>query len=448
MKNNLKKLLSMILVVSVVLSCITVPSFAASYSKRSDAVRKYIRNANRLISLNPIEGSSVTYAPSKNKTEKSKLTSTQKKYYEIILKNARNIKELEYKNLSDQKFDDLDTAWRAVKADHPEYSNCLFYEDTCNEDGHIDYMHFFYKDFKGKKRLTTNKQKKMLKRDISNYTKNLNSIVTAIINGMPKNVSTIDKYRYFALVLSYCTKYNYAAANASVDDERFQTNEAMGKAWTMDGCLIYGTAVCEGYARAYKHLCNKAGLYCEYVSGMGRKTDSVSHAWNLVKIDNGTYYVDVTWMDEEKINSGNYYNHFLMTEKERGFKVKYEKVTATGKKSYRNILKKQFTTPAQLKGYRLANSYDGKSLNWSKTKKKNIVVEIESYSLDLQEIFFDDGTILPESDYTCTSTELGIKITINGSSENFFNGLKSEYNDLHFNFNQDAYTIVEIHVVK
>ena len=40
--------------------------------------------------------------------------------YEIILKNARNIKELEYKNLSDQKFDDLDTAWRAVKADHPD----------------------------------------------------------------------------------------------------------------------------------------------------------------------------------------------------------------------------------------------------------------------------------------------------------------------------------------
>ena len=53
--------------------------------------------------------------------------------------------------------------------------------------------------------------------------------------------------------------------------------------------------VCEAYAEAFKHLCNKLGIPCVYVCGTAL---GESHAWNYVKMeDNNWYAVDVTWND-------------------------------------------------------------------------------------------------------------------------------------------------------
>lgn len=56
-------------------------------------------------------------------------------------------------------------------------------------------------------------------------------------------------------------------------------------------------AVCEGYAALLKTLCNKAGIKCEMVEGIGRAQKGLDdlHGWNAVLIGNVWQLLDVTW---------------------------------------------------------------------------------------------------------------------------------------------------------
>ncbi len=69
--------------------------------------------------------------------------------------------------------------------------------------------------------------------------------------------------------------------------------------------LIKKEALCGGYAKAYDLLCRKAGLSTIYVTG---NTLFGSHAWNMIRIDDHWYHVDVTWMDD----SGDFYGSFML----------------------------------------------------------------------------------------------------------------------------------------
>ena len=55
--------------------------------------------------------------------------------------------------------------------------------------------------------------------------------------------------------------------------------------------LVGGRSVCAGYSRAYQYLLTKAGIPCYYATGWSEE----NHAWNIVKIDDEFYNVDVTW---------------------------------------------------------------------------------------------------------------------------------------------------------
>ena len=79
------------------------------------------------------------------------------------------------------------------------------------------------------------------------------------------------------------------------------------------GALMLGSAVCDGYARAYMYLCRRAGLECYYEDGLSTlEDDNTGHAWNVVYLDGSDgvrrpYYVDVTWAD----SSDNTERYFL-----------------------------------------------------------------------------------------------------------------------------------------
>ncbi len=80
--------------------------------------------------------------------------------------------------------------------------------------------------------------------------------------------------------------------------------------FTPYGALIDGRAVCDGYARATKILCDICDLDCYYVSGYCNN-DPVNggHAWNLVNVDSKWYQLDTTWDD-----SSNTKDYFLVTD--------------------------------------------------------------------------------------------------------------------------------------
>lgn len=62
--------------------------------------------------------------------------------------------------------------------------------------------------------------------------------------------------------------------------------------YTAYDALVVGSSVCQGYALAYGDLCRKCGISAAYVSSVVN-----NHAWNLVTIGGGNFYVDCTWDD-------------------------------------------------------------------------------------------------------------------------------------------------------
>ena len=59
--------------------------------------------------------------------------------------------------------------------------------------------------------------------------------------------------------------------------------------------------VCEGYAKAFKVLCDQLGVPAVCVSGLSDKSRTGSgHMWNLAQIGGVWYLVDVTWDDSDK----------------------------------------------------------------------------------------------------------------------------------------------------
>ncbi|MBR1759400.1 MAG: hypothetical protein IJ744_11870 [Lachnospiraceae bacterium] len=81
----------------------------------------------------------------------------------------------------------------------------------------------------------------------------------------------------------------------------------------MNNVLLEGNAVCAGYAKTFLYLCQLSGIECGYVTGHSK---GESHAWNVVKLDDVWYWVDVTWGDPVSNNEkpgNNFINYNYLT---------------------------------------------------------------------------------------------------------------------------------------
>lgn len=65
--------------------------------------------------------------------------------------------------------------------------------------------------------------------------------------------------------------------------------------------------VCDGYARTFMYLLNNIGIETQLITGIA---SGGPHAWNLVRLDDSYYHVDLTWADEELQTSTDYINYF------------------------------------------------------------------------------------------------------------------------------------------
>lgn len=85
--------------------------------------------------------------------------------------------------------------------------------------------------------------------------------------------------------------------NRIIDDTDYLENEYDQD---MTSVFIEQDSVCAGYSRAFQYLCKSAGIECAYIEGIAygfQNDDEEAHAWNLVKLDDEYYWVDVTWGD-------------------------------------------------------------------------------------------------------------------------------------------------------
>lgn len=73
-----------------------------------------------------------------------------------------------------------------------------------------------------------------------------------------------------------------------------------GESSTAYGALVGNTANSEGFAMAYKALCDALGVDCRVVSG---RLDKAQHAWNIVSLNGNYYHVDVSQLGRFGLSS-------------------------------------------------------------------------------------------------------------------------------------------------
>lgn len=80
--------------------------------------------------------------------------------------------------------------------------------------------------------------------------------------------------------------HNYIIDHVSYDD-------TLKKASAYDA-LVDQEAVCEGYSMLAYRMFTEAGIPCRIIAGTG---NGVPHAWNIVRIKDEWYNIDLTWDD-------------------------------------------------------------------------------------------------------------------------------------------------------
>lgn len=105
-------------------------------------------------------------------------------------------------------------------------------------------------------------------------------------------------------------EYNYAALSG---DDEYQYAHNVYTVFAGSKMVA-----CEGYAKAFKVLCDEFGIPCILVTGYGvTDSDSDAHMWNYVEMkDEKWYAVDVTWDDQD---DGIHHTYFLAGAGTQGF---------------------------------------------------------------------------------------------------------------------------------
>ncbi len=132
------------------------------------------------------------------------------------------------------------------------------------------------------------------------YRGQLNSVINSVLKGLKPNMSEFERELY---VHDYLVKNCVYEEKTSSKDNRY----------TIYGCLVDQSAVCEGYKNAFQQLLAYCGIKSFGVSGSLDNSESIDHVWNAVMIDGDYYYTDVTWDDSEDMVM---YDYFNLTSKE------------------------------------------------------------------------------------------------------------------------------------
>ncbi|MEG2187522.1 MAG: transglutaminase domain-containing protein [Clostridia bacterium] len=123
-------------------------------------------------------------------------------------------------------------------------------------------------------------------------------------SAVSKKGTVLEKYRYVRDYLGNRLYYNYK--NTKAIDAHNAYGALVGSTSAevaADSNRVFrGNVVCEGYAKAFKLLCDSIGLPALYVSGTAQPSGG-GHAWNYIKIDNNWFAVDSTWDDVDLYGS-------------------------------------------------------------------------------------------------------------------------------------------------
>ena len=203
------------------------------------------------------------------------LTENQQSVYRQIYANAQKLTE-KFAPEKTVSASDVKTAFEAVIGDHPE----LFWLETGYSSKYLANGQCVEIDLKYNS--TAN--------DLENAKQKFDAAAQNLISGAAALGSDYEKEKYVHDALAAAVTYDLTA----------DVNQSAYSA------LVNGKSVCAGYARAYQYLLQQLGIPCYYCTGYS----GGDHAWNIVKLDDGYYNVDVTWDDASTLR----YDYFNKTD--------------------------------------------------------------------------------------------------------------------------------------
>ncbi len=204
------------------------------------------------------------------------LENSQKAFYNELYGKIKNLEDFSF-DLENVGYDGVNSAfliYKSIMYDHPEIEN-YFQSVTYSNDEYKTSFSSKYFFIEKNENITDRNE------EIKEEQRKFEAKCDEIVGSMADYLCTYDKYFYLARSITELCDYSY----------NFDENNKVKSPY---GALIVGSASCEGYSRAYQYLCSKANLYCICIGG---KANGEGHRWNMIKLDDGTYYVDVTWCD-------------------------------------------------------------------------------------------------------------------------------------------------------
>lgn len=112
--------------------------------------------------------------------------------------------------------------------------------------------------------------------------------------------SAFDQIKYVHDWLCSNVTYDTVGAKKS-DSAKTSTEQTASSAY---GAIMNKKALCGGYSSAFALIMHELGYECGYVGGTA---NGGRHAWNVIKIENEYYYMDVTFDDPDESDMILYY---------------------------------------------------------------------------------------------------------------------------------------------
>lgn len=289
MKKILKDIFSFLIFTSIIVGVLYVSFFTDIPTKTGNIIRLKIEEANSKYVEYDEDFKINNLGIKMNSYYYNKLTYTQKKIYTSIANAVKNF-ESEfairdyYAGDKDEFANEVSISIEAFINDHPEafylksqYSSYVL----TSFNGNIGYVKLNYTE-----------------QSIEDVNKKLN-IMEQCVNEYVKEVSGLSEYEKEL-------KIHDMIAN-SVTYSKLE--ELPREYHTIEGTFIEKTGVCDSFTKALQVIYNKVGIDSIIVLGT---LEQNPHAWNLVKIDDEWYHVDITSSrsiyDETQLINHAYFN--------------------------------------------------------------------------------------------------------------------------------------------
>lgn len=188
---------------------------------------------------------------------------TQKSLYKQIYANMDAV-ETTFIPVVDINKDDVSVVVEAVFFDHPEFFWANYgYSYRYLEDGQCVQIILSYNE---------------LADNLDYYKSEFKSAADKIVSVANIYTSNYQKEKYVHDTIIEMVEYDTVS----------EMNQFAYSA------LVIKKSVCAGYVRAFQYIMIELGIPTYFVSGVAEE----NHAWNIVKLDDGYYNVDITWDDQ------------------------------------------------------------------------------------------------------------------------------------------------------